>query len=128
MGIAVSDIERSRAFYEAALAPLDMKVMKVWAPSETEHGGNAVLFGGDAPCFVIADGERPGEGTHIAFRANSREAVEGFHRAALAAGGSDNGPPGIRTAYGPDYYAAFVHDPDGVNVEAVCHVPVEAPA
>ena len=64
-----------------------------------------------------------GEGTHVAFRAKTRAEVDAFHEAALAAGGRDNGGPGLRPHYGPDYYAAFVFDPDGINLEAVCHAP-----
>ena len=71
--------------------------------------------------FWIADGERPGEGTHVAFKAETRAQVDAFHAAALQAGGRDNGAPGPRPHYGPDYYAAFVYDPDEANIEAVCY-------
>lgn len=120
LGIPVSDIAASRRFYEAALAPLGYKVMG----EETNGlGNNAVLMGVDEVDFVIADGEPVSDGVHHAFRAESRAAVDAFHAAALAAGGRDNGAPGIREDYHPDYYAAFVIDPDGMNVEAVCHEP-----
>ena len=121
IGLAVRDIARSRAFYEQALAPLGYRVLAVIAPEEMATGGTAVLFGVDEPDFVIADNERPGEGNHIAFRADSRAQVDAFHAAALAAGGRDNGGPGLRPQYGLTYYAAFVFDPDGFNIEAVCH-------
>lgn len=89
-----------------------------------EVGGTAVMFGvGDEVDFVIADNERPGEGNHLAFRSQTRAEVDAFHAAALAAGGTDNGGPGLRPQYGATYYAAFVIDPDGFNVEAVCHAP-----
>lgn len=118
LGVPVRDIAVSRAFYEAALAPLGYKVMKV----ETNSLGNhAVLFGVEEIDFVIADGEAVAEGTHFAFQVAERRLVDAFHAAALAAGGRDNGAPGIRERYHPDYYAAFVLDPDGMNVEAVCH-------
>ncbi|WP_447724543.1 VOC family protein [Sphingomonas koreensis] len=118
LGIPVSDIAASRRFYEAALAPLGYKVMG----EETNGlGNNIVLMGVDEVDFVIADGESVSDGVHHAFRAESRAAVDGFYVAALAAGGRDNGAPGVREHYHPTYYAAFVIDPDGMNVEAVCH-------
>lgn len=125
IGLAVSDIALARAFYEAALAPLGMRVVATIPPEQTEHGGTVVMFGGDeGPSFVIAgDQERPGEGTHVAFRAGTRDQVQAFHAAALAAGAYDNGEPGLREHYGPTYYAAFVIGPDGFNIEAVCHAP-----
>ncbi len=120
LGIPVRDIAASWRFCEAALAPLGYRVMG----AETNGlGNNIVLFGVDEVVFVIADGEPVSSGVHHAFRAESRAAVDGFHTAALAAGGKDNGPPGVRERYHPDYYAAFVIDPDGMNVEAVCHRP-----
>jgi len=121
VGFAVSDIDRSRAFYETALAPIGLEV--VGEVENTDAGGRAVLFGkpGEEAELVIADHEQPGEGNHIAFRVDSRAEVDSFYAAALEAGGIDNGRPGIRKAYAADYYAAFVLDPDGFNVEAVFH-------
>ena len=121
IGLAVTDLARSRAFYEAALAPLGIAVLEVI--DENEAGGTAVMMGDSEPFFVFADNEQPGEGTHVAFRAASRAQVDGFYAAAMVAGGKDNGAPGIRAHYHPNYYAAFVFDPDGINVEAVCHLP-----
>ena len=121
IGLAVTDLAKSRAFYEAALAPLGITVLEVI--DENEAGGTAVMMGDSEPFFVFADNEQPGEGTHVAFRAASRAQVDGFYAAAMAAGGKDNGAPGIRAQYHPNYYAAFVFDPDGINVEAVCHLP-----
>ena len=123
IGLAVSDIALARTFYEAALAPLGMRVVATMPPEQTSHGGTVVMFGGDeGPTFVIAgDEERPGEGAHVAFRAGTRDQVQAFYAAALAAGAWDNGPPGLREHYGPTYYAAFVIGPDGFNIEAVCH-------
>ena len=122
MGIAVSDIERSRKFYEAALGALGMSVNMEVEPDQTESGGTALGFGArDEKIFWIADEERPGEGTHVAFRVERREQVDAFHAAGVKAGGRDNGAPGLRPHYGPNYYAAFVYDPDGANIEAVCY-------
>ena len=124
VGIAVADAERSRRFYEQALAPLGISRIMSVTPEQNESGGTAHGFGsGGNPFFWIGDNERVGEGTHIAFAVESRAVVDAFHQAALAAGGRDHGGPGIRTHYGPHYYAAFVLDPDGINVEAVCHRP-----
>ena len=122
MGIAVSDIGRSRKFYEAALGALGMTVNMEVGPDQTESGGTALGFGArDEKIFWIADQERPGEGTHVAFRVERREQVGAFHAAGVKAGGRDNGAPGLRPHYSLDYYAAFVLDPDGANIEAVCY-------
>lgn len=124
IGVAVSDLARSRAFYAKALAPLGIVEMMEVGPELTESSGTAVGYGADGnPFFWIGDNERVGQGTHIAFRVEDRAIVDAFHTAALDAGGRDNGGPGIRPHYGPDYYAAFILDPDGINVEAVCHKP-----
>ena len=124
IGIAISDIRRSETFYAAALAPLGIAKILEIGPDRTEAGGTAIGFGKDGkPFFWIGDNERVGEGTHIAFTAASRTEVDAFYAAAIAAGGINHGAPGIREKYHPDYYAAFVLDPDGVNVEAVSHRP-----
>jgi catechol 2,3-dioxygenase-like lactoylglutathione lyase family enzyme len=124
VGIAVSDIQRSRTFYDRALSPIGITLLWVVGPEQTESGGTALGYGsGGRPYFWVGDGERVGEGTHIAFRAGSRQAVDAFYAAALAAGGRDNGAPDLRPHYHADYYGAFVYDPDGINVEAVCHSP-----
>jgi len=124
IGFAVSDLDRARTFYEKALAPLGITLLMEIGPDLTEAGGTALGFGSDdKPYFWIGNNERVGEGTHIAFEASTRTAVDAFHAAALAAGGRDNGAPGIRAHYHPNYYGAFILDPDGVNVEAVCHRP-----
>ena len=118
IGLDVTDIALSKAFYREALKPLGYRVVQ-----EIRDGGTTVvMFGvGDEPDFVIADKDRPGEANHVAFRAETRAQVDAFHAAALQAGGHDNGAPGLRPDYGPTYYAAFVLDPDGFNIEAVCH-------
>ena len=125
VGIPVSDIAKSRAFYAAALAPLGMGVTMEVGSDKTESGGSAIGFGapGDSGLFWIGDNEKVGEGVHIAFEAASRSEVDALHAAALAAGGRDNGAPGPRPHYGPNYYAAFVLDPDGANIEAVFDKP-----
>ena len=117
IGLDVTNIARSKAFYAAALAPLGYRVVA----EETDGGSTVVMFGVEGPEFVIADKDRPGEANHVAFRADTRDQVDNFHAAALAAGGRDNGGPGLREHYGPTYYAAFVIGPDGFNIEAVCH-------
>lgn len=121
VGFSVSDIARSRAFYGAALAPLGLGLVMHMGPDRTESGGTALGYGrAGEPFFWIGDNEAVGEGTHVALSAPSRAAVDAFHAAALGAGGRDHGAPGLREHYGPDYYAAFVLDPDGINLEAVC--------
>ena len=124
VGFAVSDAEVSRRFYEAALAPLGLGLVVSVPAGENGSGGAAHGFGTEGdPFFWVGDNERMGEGTHVAFRAETRDQVDAFHEAALAAGGTDNGAPGLRPHYHPSYYGAFVVDPDGNNVEAVSHRP-----
>ena len=124
VGFAVADSERSKRFYEKALAPLGISLLMTVASDETQSGGTAHGFGSDNnPFFWVGDNERVGEGTHVAFAVERRALVDAFHQAALAAGGRDQGAPGLRPHYHPHYYAAFVLDPDGINIEAVCHKP-----
>lgn len=119
LGYSAGDLDKSAAFYDAALAPLG-----IGRRAEYEFPGVKVLgYGRDRPEFWLTSGEALRPHLHLAFAAGSRADVDAFYRAALAAGGRDNGPPGIRTEYHPDYYGAFVFDPDGHNVEAVCHAP-----
>ena len=115
LAIPVRDLAASRQFYEAALAPLGI---------ETTEVDGAVGFHLGSADFFIAEGE-PAAPMHIAFAAPDRATVEAFHAAALSAGGRDNGAPGLRPRYHADYYGAYVLDPDGHNVEAVCHRPDE---
>jgi catechol 2,3-dioxygenase-like lactoylglutathione lyase family enzyme len=115
--IGVRDVERSRAFYRAALEPLGFSEHGPWSDERRE-----IAFGAEgAEDFAISPEYEPGGQLHIAFAADTREAVDAFHAAALAAGGTDNGAPGERPEYADGYYGAFVLDPDGHNVEAVCH-------
>lgn len=114
--ISVSDLDASREFYERTLAPLGYSVVM-----ESAQGcGFGVL---EKPDFFIAFGGKVTPRVHIAFMSRDREAVHQFHAAGLAAGGKDNGQPGIREQYHPNYYGAFLIDPDGHNIEAVCHRP-----
>ena len=116
VGVNVKSYEASRAFYEPALAALGYGV----AMQFDEH--KAIAFGPDGkPAFWVVEREPFGTGTHVAFTCDDHATVHAFYDAALAAGGTDNGPPGPRPHYTPTYYAAFVLDPDGNNVEAVCH-------
>jgi catechol 2,3-dioxygenase-like lactoylglutathione lyase family enzyme len=112
----VSDVDRSRAFYELALRPLGYRVLLEPAPK-------IVGLGRDFPNLWLAQAEGAPTTAHVAIRAETRSEVDEFHEAALAAGGTDNGAPGPRPQYHASYYGAFVHDPDGNNVEAVCHDP-----
>ena len=116
VGLNVSDYERSRAFYEAALAPLGYRVVVAFDKS-------AGFGQGDRPEFWVNQREPLGTGTHIAFVSDDRATVDAVYAAAIEAGGRDNGAPGIRERYNPNYYAAFVFDPDGNNIEAVCRRP-----
>jgi catechol 2,3-dioxygenase-like lactoylglutathione lyase family enzyme len=123
IGFAVTDLGRSRAFYEAALAPLGIAVIMEVTAEQTGDGAHVGFGVARKPFFWIGTGQALGGRLHVAFAAEDRATVDAFHRAAVAAGGSDNGAPGIRALYHPDYYGAFVLDPDGHNVEAVCHRP-----
>jgi catechol 2,3-dioxygenase-like lactoylglutathione lyase family enzyme len=116
LSIGVSDLRASRRFYLAALAPLGFVEQGSWSEEAVE-----VLFGpGELDDFAISTEYATGGG-HVAFAADSRDQVDAFYDAAIAAGGTDNGGPGIRPEYSPGYYGAFVLDPDGYNVEAVYH-------
>jgi catechol 2,3-dioxygenase-like lactoylglutathione lyase family enzyme len=121
-GVAVSDFDRSKAFYQAALEPIGYALLMEMSAAVT--GSSAVAGFGEPPKpdFWIHQGEPNRPPVHVAFRVQQRSVVDAFHRAAIAAGGTDNGAPGVRPHYHPNYYGAFVLDPDGHNVEAVCHV------
>jgi catechol 2,3-dioxygenase-like lactoylglutathione lyase family enzyme len=121
VGFPVSDYAASKAFYEKSLAPLGYGlIMEI---GENEMGAPAAGFGiGGNPDFWIGGEGNVGNPVHVAITARDRSAVDAFHAAALAAGGQDNGAPGLRPHYGPNYYAAFVLDPDGHNIEAVCYL------
>lgn len=118
IGLQVKDLENSIRFYEATLAPLGGIV--------TSRDATYAGFGPEKDVSVLwlhPNPQKAKGGTHVAFKAANRAAVDRFHRAGLAAGGRDNGAPGVRADYGSNYYAAFLLDPDGHNVEAVCLQP-----
>ncbi|MDO8954022.1 MAG: VOC family protein [Gammaproteobacteria bacterium] len=120
IGIEVSNYEKSKLFYEQALAPLGYQLLMEVAGFA---GFGMASKEGPIASFWLHQGENPGTKTHIAFSASDREAVNQFYLAAIKNGGTDNGKPGIREIYHPNYYGAFVLDPDGFNIEAVCHKP-----
>lgn len=120
-GVTVSDFDKSKRFYEAALAPLGFKLLMEFPAAVTGHTDVAGFGEPPKPEFWLSKGTPNNPPVHVAFRAASREMVDAFYRAALEAGGRDNGPPGIRAHYHPNYYGAFVLDPDGHNIEAVFH-------
>ena len=117
VSLDVRAYEASKRFYQQALAPLEYELLM-------EYEGSVCGFGGmGKPDFWIGNRGEPQSGVHVAFVSPDRPTVDRFYEAALAAGGRDNGPPGPRPLYHEHYYSAFVHDPDGNNVEAVCHKP-----
>ena len=120
IGFAVSNMERSKPFYAAALKPLGIAVVMEVTAEQTGADAHAGFGKGNKAFFWIGGGAKPKGGTHVAFTAPTRADVDSFYRAALAAGGRDNGAPGLRPHYHPDYYGAFVLDPDGNNIEAAC--------
>ena len=124
VGYPVSDFAKAKAFYEKALLPLGITVQEEVTKAMTGKDEHVGFGHGGFPYFWIGTGKPAISGTHIAFRAKSRAEVDEFHRAALAAGGQDNGAPGLRPHYHENYYGAFMLDPDGNNIEAVCHTPV----
>jgi catechol 2,3-dioxygenase-like lactoylglutathione lyase family enzyme len=119
IGLKVADLDASVRFYQATLAPLG----HVLGPRDQASAG----FGpaGEPALWLHGDEDAPGGGVHVAFRAATRSAVRHFHTAGLAAGGRDNGPAGVRPDYGANYFAAFLFDPDGNNIEAVCLADAE---
>ena len=120
VAISTADYPTSLAFYEKALAPLGIKTHMKFEGDD----GNVAGLGSDQPFLWIGDGGAlTGGRVHLAFRANTHAEVDAFYAAAIGAGGKDNGPPGLRPHYHATYYAAYVFDPDGHNIEAVCHAP-----
>lgn len=136
VSLTVRDVAACKTFYDAAFAPLGIEILQQVSAEESGtvaylgYGPRADGRGHQAgkPSFWIAGAESPdapisAAPLHVAFVARTRAEVDAFYAAALAAGGVDNGPPGVRPHYHPNYYGAFVLDPDGRNIEAVCHAP-----
>ncbi len=119
-GISVSDFDSAKAFYDKALAPIGASLMAM-VPVEYTNGVKVGGYGVDRPVFWLTEGEKQTPPIHIAFTASSRVMVDAFYAAAMLAGGQDNGAPGLRPQYHEHYYGAFVLDPDGHNIEVVCH-------
>ncbi|ODT72166.1 MAG: glyoxalase [Pelagibacterium sp. SCN 63-23] len=122
VGILVADWNKAKAFYDAAFAPLGITLLNQ-VPEEYTGGFKVGGYGKGHPDFWLTESRDVGPGRHYAFRTDSRAEVDAFHAAAVANGGQDNGAPGLREHYSANYYAAFVIDPDGNNIEAVCHAP-----
>ncbi|QLG87279.1 VOC family protein [Chitinibacter bivalviorum] len=123
-GVVVSDFAKSRTFYEATLGAIGYEKLMEFSKAITGSTDVAGFGEPPKPDFWISAGQPNQPVVHVAFRVNNRALVDAFYAAALAAGGRDNGAPGLRLHYHPNYYGAFVLDPDGHNIEAVCHDPV----
>ena len=124
VGLTVADMDKAKGFYAEALKPLGLDVVMEVTEEMTGGHGAHLGYGKDGnPFFWIGTGKAAGGRAHVAFASDDRASVDAFYEAAIAAGGKDNGKPGLRPEYHPDYYGAFVIDPDGNNIEAVCHKP-----
>lgn len=122
IGLSVADYPKAKAFYDAVMPTIGASCVVALTAADTGGTYEGAGYGVNSkPSFWIGTGARTKGSLHIAFVAESRAAVDAFHAAAIAAGGTDNGPPGIRAHYHPNYYGAFVLDLDGHNIEAVCH-------
>lgn len=116
----VTDFVRSTAFYDQTFAPLGVKRL-FDVPEEHSDGVKVSGYGDDRPWFWLAEQDATTGLFHVALQAKCRADVDAFHAAGILAGGIDNGAPGLRPHYHPNYYGAFIRDPDGHNIEAVCH-------
>ncbi len=123
VSLGVRDLERSRRFYDAALRPLGIVRIVDFGGRGADYGMAPGQLGVEFTITRETDVNTPIPGAHLCFRAPDRAAVRAFHASAVDAGGRDDGPPGLRPQYHPDYYGAFVLDPDGHRLEAVCHAP-----
>jgi catechol 2,3-dioxygenase-like lactoylglutathione lyase family enzyme len=125
VSLGVSDLERSRRFYDAALRPLGLvRIVDFGAGRGSDYGAAPGVLGVEFTITREAKVTTPIPGAHLCFRAPDRTTVDAFHAPALAVGGRDDGKPGVRPQYHADYYGAFVLDPDGHRIEAVCHAPI----
>jgi catechol 2,3-dioxygenase-like lactoylglutathione lyase family enzyme len=124
IGVLVSDFQKSKRFYTQALASIGYALLREVTAAQSGRNDGAGFGVAPKPDFWIGSGTPNVPPVHFAFRVSHRALVDAFYATALAAGGRDNGPPGLRSHYHPNYYGAFVLDPDGHNVEAVCHEPV----
>lgn len=120
VGIHVSDIEKSKRFYTAALEPIGYRMLREYGVTQERPAASAGFGEGQRADLWLYQGKPKPATTHIAFQVGKRASVDAFHEAAIAAGGVDNGKPGVRPQYNANYYGAFVLDPDGYNIEAVC--------
>jgi len=127
VSLGVRDLDSSRQFYDAVLRPLGIVRTVDFQQRGSDYGAMAGSLGVEFTITVEPSDTLPSRGMHLCFRAPDRAAVQAFHAAALRCGGRSDGEPGLRPQYHPDYFAAFVMDPDGHRVEAVCHAP-QAPA
>ena len=127
VSLGVRDLDSSRQFYDAVLRPLGIVRTVDFQQRGSDYGAMAGSLGVEFTITVERSDSLPSQGMHLCFRAPDRAAVRAFHAAALRSGGRSDGEPGLRAQYHPDYFAAFVIDPDGHRVEAVCHAP-QAPA
>lgn len=122
-GVVVSDFDRSKRFYQAALGAIGYQLLLEFPAAVTGSTDVAGFGEPEKPDFWLSRGTPNQPPVHVAFRVQDRATVDAFYNAAMAAGGRDNGEPGLRPHYHPNYYGAFVLDPDGHNIEAVCHEP-----
>ena len=126
VSLGVSDVDRSRRFYDAALRPLGLvRIVDFGENRGSDYGAAPGALGVEFTITREAAVKAPVPGAHVCFRAPDRPAVAAFHAAALATGGRDDGKPGLRPQYHADYFGAFVLDPDGHRIEAVCHAPAK---
>jgi catechol 2,3-dioxygenase-like lactoylglutathione lyase family enzyme len=125
ISLGVTDLERSRRFYDATLRAFGLVRTVDFQKRGSDYGAMAGQLGVEFT-ITLETGVSPLRGMHVCFRAPNRASVHAFHGAALSAGGHEDGGPGVRPQYHPDYYAAFVVDPDGHRIEAVCHAPEQA--
>ncbi len=123
VSLGVTDLERSRRFYDAALRPLGLFRILDFEGRGSDYGAMRGQLGVEFTITAEPGAGSPAPGMHVCFRARDRQAVRAFHAAALRVGGYDDGRPGMRSVYHPDYYSAFILDPDGHRIEAVCHAP-----